>query len=447
MTPLKPCYSTNHRYTDYISIKTAQRPAVAKEAAVGVRKESMHKQPLSQDVVLIGGGHGHLELLRRWAINPVADVRLTLVSSQVVSTYSPMMPGMIAGQYSLSDIHIDLARLCRAAGARFIQACAHNIDPEQNRVSLLGQPDLSFDFLSLAVGATSCHRIPGAEHAIPVKPIGQFLRYWEQLRQQISSERRPLKLGVIGGGAGGFELAMAMASALEEPVYSGRVEIHLVHAGNKTPAGYPLLARQLAAREMGRLKVYSHNRWRVAEITARGIYSDEGRFIPIDKALLCTEPTAPPWLTQTGIAVDERGFVQVDDDLRSHSHPHIFAVGDIASTSRQLPKSAAEACNQGATLFHNLCAALRAQPLKPYRPRRQWLRLLSCGSSGAIAACGGLAAAGPAFAHCKEFLERRFINRISQLSLPRTEEADAAPSDVATNAPTTAVQKEPSATN
>nr|WP_010130226.1 selenide, water dikinase SelD [Microbulbifer agarilyticus] len=379
----------------------------------------MHKQTHCQDLVLIGGGHSHLVLLQQWAKQPLPGVRLTLVSPQVQSPYSPMVPGLIAGHYSHSDIHIDLPRLCQAAGARFIHACAHNIDPLENRVSLLGRPDLAFDFLSLAVGASPCHDIPGSELAVPVKPIGQFYRYWEQLRQQIHRKHQPLKLGIIGGGAGGCELAMAIACALEEPLYSGRVELHLVQSGKKIPADFPLLARRLAAREMARLKIQVHSNWRVTEITARGIYSDEGRFIALDKVLLCTESSAPPWLAQAGLAIDQRGFVQVDDYLRSISHPHIFAAGDVAGTSAAQPKSSQAARQQGPTLFHNVRAALQDASLKSYRPRGRFLQRLSCGDQQAITAYRGLAAASTLFWHAKDRADRHFVDQINHLPLSR----------------------------
>lgn len=218
----------------------------------------MHKHPHYQDIVLIGGGHSHAILLQRWALNPLPGVRLTLVSPQVQCAYSGMLPGMVAGHYSFNDIHIDLPRLCRAAGARFIQACAHQIDPLEKKVSLLGRPDLEFDLLSLDIGATPCRSIPGSELAIPVKPIGHFHRYWQQLKEQVHGKHQPLRLGIVGGGVGGCELAMAMSWALEEPVYSKRVEIHLIQSSNKLPHGYPLLARKLVARELSRLSIQCH---------------------------------------------------------------------------------------------------------------------------------------------------------------------------------------------
>ncbi|WP_428820227.1 selenide, water dikinase SelD [Microbulbifer sp. MCCC 1A16149] len=381
----------------------------------------MREHPHYQDIVLIGGGHSHAILLQLWANNPLPGVRLTLVSPQVQSAYAGMLPGMIAGHYGFSDIHIDLPRLCRAAGARFIQACAHQIDPNERTVSLLGRPDLEFDLLSLDIGATPCRNIPGSELAIPVKPIGHFHRYWEQLKQQIHTEHQPLRLGVVGGGLGGCELAMAISSALEEPVYSGRVEIHLLHAGNKLPEGYPLLTRRLIARELNRLNIHPHRNWRVAEITHSGVHSDDGQFLPMDKVLLCTEAGAPPWLSQSGLALDAQGFVLVDEYLRAERHPYIFAAGDVASPANPSTihtaeeKSANTALHQGPTLYHNLRATLLEQPLKPYRPRRHFLQLVTCGNHRAIACRGGFSAANSALWYWKDQRERNFMQRFSAL--------------------------------
>jgi len=375
-----------------------------------------------QDIVLIGGGHSHAVLLQRWAQNPVPGARLTLVSPHLQSAFSRMLPGMIAGHYSHSDIHINLPRLCRAAGARFVQACAHQIDVEQRRISLLGRPQLEYDLLSLDVGATPNRGITGAELAIPVKPADHFQRNWQQLRQQILSNHQPFKLAVVGGGAGGCELAMAMACALEEQLYSGRVEIHLVQAGNKLPQGFPLLARRLAARELSRLKIQVHRNWRVTEITHGGIHNDEGKFLGLDKVMLCTEPTAPPWLAQSGLALDENGFVQVDHHLRARGHYNVFAAGDVAalpdapaaqSRARPSSKSCANALHQGETLYRNLRATLQAKPLTRYRARGEFFRLLTCGGQRAIASRSGIALAGEFLWRWKDYRDRRFLQQLN----------------------------------
>ena len=379
----------------------------------------MGKHPHYQDIVLVGGGHSHAVFLQLWAKSPLPGVRLTLVSPQVLSAYAGMLPGMIAGHYGFSDIHIDLPRLCRASGARFIQACAHHIDPVEKRVSLLGRPDLEYDLISLDVGATPCRDIPGSELAIPVKPVGHFHRYWQQLTQQVHSNHQPLRLGVVGGGLGGCELAMAMSWALEEPVYSGRVEIHLLQAGNKVPPDFPLLVRKMVARELGRLKIQVHRNWRVAEITQRGVYSDEGQFLSLDKVLLCTEAGAPPWLAQSGLALDGQGFLQVDEYLRAEQHPSVFAAGDVASPAHtNTAKAARNALDQGPILFHNLRATLLEQPLKPYRAQTKTFSLFSCGSQRAMLTRGGFSAVGEALWHWKDHCDRGFMQRFDNLPVP-----------------------------
>ena len=387
----------------------------------------MQEHSQLQDIVLIGGGHSHAMLLQQWAKQPVPGARLTLVSPHLQSAFSDMLPGLVAGHYEYGDVHINLPRLCRAAGARFVQACAHQVDTEQRRISLLGRPELEYDLLSLDVGATPSRNITGSELAIPVKPVDHFHRYWDQLTQQIHSNHQPFKLGVVGGGAGGFELAMAMACALEEQLYSGRVEIHLIQAGNKVPFGLPLIARRLAAREMSRLKVRVHRNWRVTEITHAGVHNDDGQFLPLDKVMLCTEATAPPWLAQSGLALDEHGFILVDRYLRAQGHNNVFASGDVAALTRSpAPKSSACALQQGTTLYRNLRATIQGQSLKAYRLQKNGLRLLTCGDRRAIACHSGIAAVSGFFWRWKDYRDRRFLRQLNHTPLlPQRDHKDS----------------------
>lgn len=378
----------------------------------------MQEYPSYQDIVLVGGGHAHAIVLQMWAMNPLPGARLTLVSPQAYTAYSGMLPGLVAGHYTLDETHIDLVRLCRAAGARFVQACAHRIDLEKRCVSLLGRPDLEFDLLSLDVGATPERNLPGSELAIPVKPIGNFHRYWQQLQKQVNTSRAKLKLGVVGGGAGGCELAMAMAHAMEEQIYSGRVEIHLLHTGRSVPEGYPPMARMLLARELARLGVKVHRNWTVAEITREGVTNTRGEQLQLDRVALCTQAAAPPWLADSGLDLDTDGFVRVDPALRASGSDCVYAAGDVASfEGRALPKAGVYAVRQGPILYHNLRAALLSRAPKPYRPQRHFLSLISCGGRRALAARNGLALVGGYLWQWKDRIDRRFMQRFSALPL------------------------------
>lgn len=391
----------------------------------------MQEYPNYQDIVLVGGGHAHAIVLQMWAMNPLPGVRLTLVSPQVQTAYSGMLPGLVAGHYHLDETHIDLVRLCRAAGARFIQACAHHIDPEHRRVSLLGRPDLEYDLLSLDVGATPARELPGSELAMPIKPIGHFHRYWQQLQQRVQKTRAPLKLGVVGGGAGGCELAMAMAHALDEQLYSRRVQVHLIHGDSQLPQGYPLLARKLVAREMTRLGITVHRNWPVSAITESGVHSTGGQSLDLDQVMLCTDACAPPWLADSGLELDQRGFVLVDDQLRAQGRQDVFASGDVASfASDPLPKAGVYAVRQGPVLFHNLRAALTGQAARAYRPQRHFLSLLSCGGKRAVAARNGIALTGAALWRWKNHIDRTFMQRFSDLPVAMEETKQSRPRQV-----------------
>ncbi|WP_323845546.1 selenide, water dikinase SelD [Microbulbifer magnicolonia] len=391
----------------------------------------MQEYPNYQDIVLVGGGHTHAIVLQMWAMNPLPGARLTLVSPQVQTAYSGMLPGLVAGHYRLDETHIDLVRLCRAAGARFVQACAHHIDPLKRRVSLLGRPDLEYDILSLDVGATPARDLPGSELAIPIKPIGHFHRYWLQLQKRVQKTRAPMKLGVVGGGAGGCELAMAMAHALEEQVYSGRVQIHLIHAGDKVPEGYPLLARRLVARELEKLGVSLHRHWPVAAITEQGVRSASGATLALDQVLLCTNACAPPWLAAAGLALDTQGFVLVDEQLRAQGCDNVFAAGDVASfAAHPLPKAGVYAVRQGPVLFHNLRAALTGSAPKSFRPQKHFLSLLSCGDKRAVAVRNGVAAVGGALWRWKNHIDRGFMRRFSELPIAMDETPAKRPREI-----------------
>ena len=134
--------------------------------------------PAVRDLVLLGGGHSHVQVLKAFGMQPEPGVRLTLITPTFDTPYSGMLPGCISGVYDADEIHIKLAPLARFAGARLIFAAASGLDLARGQVLFQDRPPLRFDQLSINVGAVPVAPYDGA---VTVKPISRFLPKWRAL--------------------------------------------------------------------------------------------------------------------------------------------------------------------------------------------------------------------------------------------------------------------------
>jgi selenide, water dikinase len=170
------------------------------------------------DVVLVGGGHSHVEVLRQFAMRPEPGIRLTLISRDIDTPYSGMLPGLLAGHYSHAEAHIDLRPLAHLAGARLYHDSAIGLDLAARRVLCVRRPPVDFDYLSLDIGSRpDWHDVPGAsEHALPVKPVDGFLEAWPVIeRALLHRNGAAARVVIVGGGAGGTEVCLALQHRLK----------------------------------------------------------------------------------------------------------------------------------------------------------------------------------------------------------------------------------------
>src|SRR5437016_1703546 len=172
--------------------------------------------PVLKDVVLLGAGHSHVTVLRMFGMKPIPGVRLTLITREVHTPYSGMLPGLIAGHYGFDDAHIDTGPLARFAGARLYQDEVVDLDLAGRRVICRNRPPVPYDLLSLNIGSTpNTADVPGAtEHAIPVKPIDGFLARFEAMTARVLQRRGRARVALVGAGAGGVELLLSVERRL-----------------------------------------------------------------------------------------------------------------------------------------------------------------------------------------------------------------------------------------
>lgn len=378
----------------------------------------MQNLPLTQDLVLIGGGHTHALVLRSWGMNPLPGARLTLISPGPTTTYSGMLPGVIAGHYAPQALEIDLVRLCRWAGARLIIGAATGIDRVAQTVTVPGRPAVGYDVASIDIGVTSAMpAIPGfAEYGHRAKPLGAFAQAWAAIRTASS----PIQIAVIGGGIAGVELTLAMAHALR-----GRgATLALIDKG-QVLSGTGQRARQKLLTALDQAGVTLFEQVKVTAVDPTHITFSDGRQVLSTFTVGAAGATPHRWLANTGLALSG-GFLAVDRHLRT-SDVSIFAAGDCAEmTTSPRAKAGVFAVRQAPTLLHNLRAALSDGSLRAFRPQRDYLKLVSLGDRSAVAEKWGLMVSGPALWHCKDRIDRRFMARFADLApmvapaLPRT---------------------------
>jgi NADH dehydrogenase FAD-containing subunit len=336
---------------------------------------------------------------------------VVLVSPFPRQFYSGMLPGCVAGHYRAADCAIPLLPLAAAAGVRFVESSAVSLDAARRCVSLADGRIAEYELLSLDTGGSSDRqRIPGArEHGLFVRPVEHFATLVDGLFELAA--QRMLDIVVIGAGAAGFEIALALQHRLGGDVE--RARIALVTGGAEPLAGYPgaVIRRGLRALAAHRITVIRDT---CTRIDGRHAHLAHGARLACDAPVIASGADPPAFLAGSGLALDARGFVATGATLQSVSHAEVFAVGDVASRSDVVhARSGVHAVRAGPVLALNLRRCLGGGELHPHPPPVRSLNLLSCGGRSAIAAWGGVCFEGRAAWRWKDRIDRAFIRRFA----------------------------------
>ncbi len=370
---------------------------------------------IAQDLVLVGGGHAHVHVLKSFGMRPMPGVRVTLIAREVETPYSGMLPGWVAGHYAFDECHIDLGRLTRFAGGRLIGDEAIGLDRAKRQLISRGHPPVRYDVLSLDIGSTPrAHDVPGAaENTVSVKPIAQFAARWEALLAR--ARRMPkLRLAIVGGGAAGVELALCAQYRLAG-LGVAPLEVVLVTRDGLL-ASHNRQVRRLFARMFAERGIVVRAGSAVVRVEPGLLICADGRRIAFDEALWVTDAGAASWLAKTGLPLTTDGFVTIDETLRSPADARIFAAGDVATmTDHPREKAGVYAVRQGPPLAANLRRALAGERLQRAVPQPRGLALIGTGDRHAVASRGPFAAYGTSWWQLKDWIDRRWMRRYREL--------------------------------
>lgn len=363
-------------------------------------------------LVLLGGGHAHVKVLAELAKRPLAGWDVHLVTPYRRQIYSGMLPGWIAGHYSIESCAVSLDAPAARGAVAFRETTGVGLDPMRNALACADGTSLHFDHLSIDTGSMpAADRLPGsAEYALPIRPIEGFVAAWPGLVDRILARCRRFDLVILGGGAAGVELAFAIQRRAMMDGWS-HLRIALVGSDLLPLEGAPDAVRRLATIMLAHRGVLWHGQRRASRITEHRIHCGQGRPIDFDACLVVTGAAAPAWPQVSGLATDDRGFIRVGPTLQSVSHPHIFAAGDVAAYRDARPKSGVYAVKAGPVLADNLRALCEGRSLRNWTPQGRALYLIGTGDRHALASWGPWTWSGDWVWHWKDRIDRRFMRR------------------------------------
>lgn len=391
--------------------------------------------PVVKDLVLIGGGHSHIAVLKKFGMKPVPGVRLTLITRDVHTPYSGMLPGHVAGHYTYDESHIDLRKLAIFANARLYHDIATGVDREHKQVLLDGRPPVPYDLLSINIGSRpQSNSIKGVnEHTLPVKPIDEFLQGWNDISEKVLQSKKQFTLSIVGTGAGGVEMSLATQYRLQHLLREHghddiKLHVRLIGANSVILKTHNQRVQEKFLRVLAERKIELITGQPVTEVTAKSVICGDHVY-PTDATIWVTHAGAQAWINDSGLATDKSGFIQVNDCLQSIDDEDIFAAGDIAAVvNHPREKSGVFAVRQGPPLADNLRRRLYGLEPKPFTPQRQFLGLISTGNQYAVASRGPWALEGAWLWKLKDWIDRRFMSNFSDL--PEMEQEEAGQIDI-----------------
>jgi len=347
----------------------------------------MEKKLGRNTIVLLGAGHTNAHVLRMWKMKPIENAQLVCVSNHAIATYSGMMPGVLAGQYTIPEMEIDLVRFCASAGVRLVLGDVTGIDRQERELKFADRPPLAYDYLSVGIGSRPTTKgvdVKDDSSLVAIKPMQTFLERLKAHLEKVATTQTKPRIAIVGGGIGSIEIACCLDRRIQDtPEVIGlkgnqQVEITLVTGGERVGSG-------LIESTQDKIKAVFDSRGikqltgsRVKTITGQQLQLADGTSHDFDLIIWATSAVAPELLSAFDLEVDGRGFLNTRPTLQTVTDDHIFAVGDSGTlVDFDLPKAGVYAVRQGPVLWDNLQRSVWQRKLTSYQPQQTFLKLIN----------------------------------------------------------------------
>ena len=354
-------------------------------------------------IVVVGGGAGGLELVAK--LGAKYDRRshdIILLEKNRTHVWKPLLHEVAAGSLDANLDEVGYGAHAHRWGYRFFQGSLQDIDRENREVvvaplldedgrEIMGEHRIRYDHLVVSVGSISNDfGVPGVkEHCMSLESRRDADAFRSRLLSQCLRCSRRLsitpdadefvRIGIVGAGATGVELAAELYNAAAALGYYGlevfdesRLKVFLLEAGPRILPALPEKLAKAAHAELEALGVEVVTEAVVSEVTATEIRTGDGAIYPTDLKVWTAGVKAPDFLADlAGLETNRANQLVVRETLQTTRDERIFALGDCAAyiphgSDRPLPPRAQTAHQMADTVFANLDAAMSGQPLKPF---------------------------------------------------------------------------------
>ena len=389
--------------------------------------------PTTHDLVLIGGGHAQISVLKKFGMKPIPGLKISLINKNLTSSYSGMLPGYIAGTYNEEDTQINLLNLCKFANARLIVDEVTGLDIYAKEIHLKNRVPVCYDTLSINTGGEpDIKKIKGAEkYSIPIKPISNLIQNFHNIKKELKKIDK-VSMTIVGGGAGGVEIALSLKKFLDLENKKEK-NITLVSRTDNLIKNSPNSAHKNIISLLYKNNINIVLSDEVVEFKKNALITKNGKRIKSQFNFLVTSISAPQWLSYTGLETTKNGFIEVNQYLQS-SNKNIFSAGDVCSVRNfNLSKAGVYAVRQGPILYKNIRSKILKSQLVSYKPQKFFLSLIGDGQNEAVATWGPLSFRSNWAWKLKRYIDEKFIRTYNDLKFMKMESFKPHPNLISKN--------------
>ncbi|GGF04299.1 NADH dehydrogenase [Aliidongia dinghuensis] len=370
-----------------------ERPEIPAAAATTVNKPR---------IVIVGGGAGGLELARRLGARYGRRSHdVVLVERNRTHVWKPLLHEIATGSLDANLDEVSYRSHGHRWGYRFCHGSLESIEREARTITiaplldddgteLIGRHTIAYDYLVIAVGSiTNDFGTPGVrEHCIFLDDQAAADRFRDRLLNHCLRVSRAMsagaeaeayvRIGIVGGGATGVELAAELYNAAHalrdeglEAFDETRLKVVLLEAGPRLLPALPEGLAAAAQAELEKLGVRVLVGRAVTAVSEAAIIASAEQ-IPCDLMVWAAGVRGADLLQGVGgLETSPSRQLLVRPTLQTTLDDRIFALGDccfykMPGSERPVPPRAQSAHQMAATVARNLDRMIANQPLVPF---------------------------------------------------------------------------------